>query len=226
VDSELGEIPEGWGVGVLDDYIKSTLGGDWGTDSITSENNVAVQCIRGADIAALNAGGMGKMPTRYIKTASYEKRKIHPGNIVLEISGGSPTQSTGRSTLVTEEILQRSNLPLITSNFCRAIQFGGIQQSLYISYLLKHLYANDEFLQYENGSTGIKNFAFTLFCSEHPIVLPMSAILVHFEAMVRNFHKRPAMVRAESDIIEDIRDSLLPKLISGEIRVPEAEHLL
>ena len=226
VDSELGEIPEGWEIGVLNDYIKSCLGGDWGSDCISSENNVAVRCVRGADIAALYTCSMAKMPIRYIKPSSYEKREIHTGDIVLEISGGSPTQSTGRSILITEELIHRSDLPLVTSNFCRSIQFRSIQQSLYASYILKHLYAKDEFLQYENGSTGIKNFAFTLFCSEHLMVLPASAILAFFETIVRNLQKRPAAIRAESDTIENIRDTLLPKLLSGEIRIPEAKFLI
>ena len=226
VDSELGEIPEGWEIGVLNDYIKSCLGGDWGSDCISSENNVAVRCVRGADIAALYTCSMAKMPIRYIKHSSYEKREIHAGDIVLEISGGSPTQSTGRSILITEELIHRSDLPLVTSNFCRSIQFRSIQQSLYASYILKHLYAKDEFLQYENGSTGIKNFAFTLFCSEHLMVLPTSAILAFFETIVRNLQKRPAAIRAESDTIENIRDTLLPKLLSGEIRIPEAKFLI
>lgn len=32
VDSELGLIPEGWGVGCYNDIISSTVSGDWGKD--------------------------------------------------------------------------------------------------------------------------------------------------------------------------------------------------
>ena len=56
--------------------------------------------------------------------------------------------------------------------------------------------------------------------------LPRSEILAHFEVMVRNFQKRPAVLRLESDIIENIRDTFLPKLISGEIRVPDIDPSL
>jgi hypothetical protein len=38
--------------------------------------------------------------------------------------------------------------------------------------------------------------------------------------------KQNEVAETENEHLESLRDTLLPKLISGEIRVPEAEHLI
>jgi type I restriction enzyme S subunit len=48
-DSEHGEAPRGWKIGVLDDLTEFVLGGDWGKDTATEETSELAFCIRGAD---------------------------------------------------------------------------------------------------------------------------------------------------------------------------------
>jgi type I restriction enzyme S subunit len=92
--------------------IPFVLGGDWGKDSPVEEFNQAVYCIRGADIPNLQNAELGKMPVRYLKSSSLKKRSLKSEDIVIEISGGSPTQSTGRPVLITEELLKQLSLLL------------------------------------------------------------------------------------------------------------------
>ena len=119
VDSELGEIPKGWETGVFDQLIDVVLGGDWGGDEQTAEKTESACCIRGADIPDLQIGGTGKMPVRFLKASSIEKRRLNDGDLVVEISGGSPTQSTGRPVLISQRLIGRLQMPLVCSNFCR-----------------------------------------------------------------------------------------------------------
>ncbi|MGA9644110.1 MAG: restriction endonuclease subunit S [Terriglobales bacterium] len=69
-DSDFGEIPKGWRVGVLDDLTEFVIGGDWGAEAATSEASELAFCIRGADIPELQRGGFGKMPKRFLKKSS------------------------------------------------------------------------------------------------------------------------------------------------------------
>ena len=85
-DSELGEIPAGWGVGVLDQYTDSVIGGDWGVAEPMEDRSEKTLCIRGADIPSLQVGGIGKMPARYVKSSSLKKRQLDDGDLVIEIS--------------------------------------------------------------------------------------------------------------------------------------------
>ena len=98
-ESAVGHIPHGWQVGVLDELTKFVIGGDWGATEPTDAETVSCYCIRGADIPSLQSGGVGKMPTRFLKPSSVEKRQLADGDLAIEISGGSPTQCTGRPVL-------------------------------------------------------------------------------------------------------------------------------
>jgi len=218
-DSELGEIPTGWSVAVLDQFVEHVLGGDWGGDELTAGKPVRVRCIRGADIPDLQRGGVGKMPSRYIKQSSASKRTLNDGDLVIEISGGSPTQSTGRPVLISSQLLGRLDAPLVCSNFCRMIRLKSQLTSEFIYLWLLTLYANDEFLKFENGTTGIKNFAFTLFSSTYGLVVPPPAAISIFAAQAKPLFLKLHANAAEIETLSRLRDTLLPRLISGEIRL-------
>ncbi len=225
-DSELGEIPKGWVIGVLDGLSATVLGGDWGVDDPSLEHTERTRCIRGADIPDLQAGGMGRMPVRYLKPSSLEKRRLSHGDLVIEISGGSPTQSTGRPVLVSDRLLQRVNAPLVCSNFCRLLRPKKAVYSKFVYLWLRSMYSADEFLQFENGTTGIKNFAFTLFSSNYKLCIPSDDVLAAFEDQVSPAFTRQQSAATEADTLAALRDTLLPKLISGVLRVPDAERIV
>ena len=223
-DSEIGEVPKGWATCTLDDYTQVVIGGDWGTSEPSATSESRCLCIRGADIPSLQNGGIGKLPLRYLKSSSLEKRRLAPWDLVIEISGGSPTQSTGRPVLVTQGLVERLRLPVIASNFCRIVKLKDAEQAPFVYFWLRHLYDADTFLQYENGTTGIKNFAYTLFAARHPLLSPDSRILEAFCLKVSPIIGFQQQMAREADSLASLRDTLLPKLLSGEIRVPEAEQ--
>lgn len=60
----------------------------------------------------------------------------------------------------------------------------------------------------------------------HEIVVPDRSLTVEFSKMVGPFLRRSRANEGESQTLAGIRDALLPKLISGEIRVKDAEKCL
>ncbi len=220
--STLGPIPKGWSQTVLHELINSVIGGDWGKDAPDDHFTEAVLCIRGADIPDLQTGGIGKMPTRYIKASSLRKRRMAPGDIAFEISGGSPTQSTGRAVLATEAFIMRMGMPVTCSNFCRLIRPTSNVSSLFLYQYLCWLYGNDDFLQYENGTTGIKNLSFTPFSSLHPFLRPPEPLMKAFDQTALSLFAKRDATGLESSRLAITRDALLPKLLAGEIDM--AEH--
>jgi restriction endonuclease S subunit len=133
------EIPKGWEVGKLNEVKSSTLGGDWGKDLAIDNYTKEVFCIRGTDIPASSIGQKGNIPTRYILDKNLINRKLDAFDIVTEISGGSPTQSTGRSVFISEEYLNYLNKPAICSNFCRVIKAKKHFEE-YLFCTIKYLY--------------------------------------------------------------------------------------
>lgn len=115
------EIPEGWEVSLIADWIFKDKNGDWGKDSLEGNYSEHVSCIRGADINGINGKGECNPPERYILEKNSEKQ-LNSHDLIVEISGGSPTQSTGRLAYLIDETLNRFENPLICSNFCKAIE--------------------------------------------------------------------------------------------------------
>lgn len=223
VDSELGQIPKGWQIGHFSDVITSTVCGDWGKDSPTGNYTEEVYCIRGADIPEVNAGNKGKMPLRYILPKNLKTKRLSAGDIVVEISGGSPTQSTGRSALISDALLSRYKREMICTNFCRAIT-PKKGYSFWASVLWKSFYSSSVFFQYENGTTGIKNLDLGGFIENEPIIIPPQEIAMTFEELGNGFVSTIFGNGLESEHLSMIRDTLLPKLMSGEVYLKETTY--
>ena len=56
--------------------------------------------------------------------------------------------------------------------------------------------------------------------------LPSKALVVSFTEVAANLMKRKEGIAAEISNLSTARNALLPKLISGEIRIPDAEKML
>ena len=155
----------------IKDVISEVKSGDWGKGSPTENYTTEVLCVRGADIPELCKGNVDKMPQRFIHNKKATSKILSANNLIIEISGGSPTQSTGRIALISDKILSRYSKPLICSNFCKAITATGIQPEYLFNYWL-YLYNKDAMFPYENGTTGIKNLDFNSFIQEQDISIP------------------------------------------------------
>src|SRR5690606_27689824 len=125
------EAKEEWEEGPFSKWIIETVGGEWGKESIEGEYNVAVNCIRGTDIADLNVGIPTKSPIRFVKEAKYKSIKPNEGDLIIEISGGTEKQSTGRICYINEQIKNLFNYPLVFSNFCRMIRVKKLEYSFF-----------------------------------------------------------------------------------------------
>lgn len=148
--------------GFFNDIIQTTLSGDWGQETPKGNYISEVYCIRGADIPDIKCGDKGKLPTRYILEKNLKNKKLSENDLVVEISGGSPTQSTGRICLITRALLDRLDKDVICTNFCRALK-PIPDYSFFIYLYWQYLYNNNTMFSYENGTTGIKNLNITDF---------------------------------------------------------------
>ena len=104
-------------------------------------------------------GNKGKMPTRYILPKNYSAKHLVDGDVVVEISGGSPTQSTGRIAAVSQSLLDRYDKGMVCTNFCKAMK-PKAGYSMFVYYYWQYLYDRKVFFSYENGTTGIKILIF------------------------------------------------------------------
>ena len=218
VESELGMIPEGWRVGTYSDIIKDTISGDWGKDSSAGIYNHKVACIRGCDFQDVKMGLRGKTPERFILEKNFQSKHFENKDVLVEISGGTATVSTGRVCPVSQLLINRYNGDVVCTNFCKLIRpIEGYSSYLYYSW--KYKYDRKVMFGYENGTSGIKNFSIKDFTTREPLVLPTLTALNEFEGMIEHIHTQIQNCGSESSKLAVIRDTLLPKLMSGEIKV-------
>ena len=207
-----------WSTGTFSELIKSTLNGDWGKEAPTGNNTEKVYCIRGADIPEVKAGNKGKMPTRYILPKNYVAKQLTAGDIVVEISGGSPTQSTGRCTAITQSLLDRYDSGMVCTNFCKALK-PKEGYSLFIYYYWQYMYGKGVFFSYENGTTGIKNLDFSGFIETETILIPPIDKIIAFDNYCNSIFSQIFANGKQNEHLAVLRDTLLPKLMSGELDV-------
>ena len=211
-----------WSTGTFSELIKSTLNGDWGKEAPTGNNTEKVYCIRGADIPEVKAGNKGKIPTRYILPKNFATKQLTAGDIVVEISGGSPTQSTGRCTAITQSLLDRYDSGMVCTNFCKAMK-PKEGYSLFIYYYWQYLYGKVVFFSYENVTTGIKNLDFSGFIETETILIPPVDKVIAFDDYCKTIFNQIFANGKQNEHLAVLRDTLLPKLMSGELDVSDID---
>ncbi len=197
--------------------IETTLGGDWGKEAPEGDFIKAVNCIRGTDIADLQTGLANRAPIRFVKEKKFETIQPLNGDLILEISGGTDEQSTGRTIYINDLNRRLFPNPIIFSNFCRLIRPKQIDFSYFLYLYLQYLYNQDEFFNLENGSSGIKNldYKYLLTSLEFPLPIDIN-IVIGFNTEVKLYFEKINRNKLQIQTLTKLRDTLLPKLINGE----------
>jgi type I restriction enzyme S subunit len=216
------EIPKGWEIKTFSEWINNDKSGDWGKEIKEGNYNQKVYCIRGADINGLNGTGELKSPERYILEKNLHKT-LEPADLIVEISGGSPVQSTGRLAFVTEETLKRFDAPIICSNFCKAVTLKNKKLLYNFVYHWKSIYDAGVLFGYEGKTSGIKNLLFDSFMSSHYTVFPNENIMEKFYEFIEPIQIKKQKNLKENQELVSLRDWLLPMLMNGQITISDTQ---
>lgn len=140
----------------LADIIDTFITGDWGEESPTQDTPNAAYCVRGADIVPITNHNFTDIPQRYVCDRTKETKLLAAGDLVIEKSGGSPTQSTGRIVYVSEDLIKAKG-NVVCSNFCTAFRVKAGWNPLYVYYFWQNVYNHGAFFNFEGKTSGIKN---------------------------------------------------------------------
>lgn len=212
------EIPEGWEVTVFNDWIQNTKTGDWGKEEVEGNYTERVYCVRGADINGLNGKGDIKAPERFILKNNLSK-KLEPNDFIIEISGGSPTQSTARIALLTKGSFERFNTNVVCSNFCKAVTLKDEKYVYNFQQEWQRLYDAGVFFGFEGKTSGIKNFLFESFMDSYQIVKPEKELVNRFNSFAKIIEKKRQSNLKQNQELAQLRDWLLPMLMNGQVTV-------
>ncbi len=212
------DIPFGWDVKKVSNIIKVQKSGDWGKEEPQGNYSEKVNVIRGADLNGLLGNQELNSPERYILKKNTNKI-LEPGDFIIEISGGSPTQSTGRIAYINTEVLEQFDNPVISSNFTRAISVTDPTLWGYFYFTWSSLYDSNVFFGYEGKTSGIKNLLFERFITENSLIIPDYNLLKVFENFTENILKKIQKNNQQSIKLSKIRNELLPMLMNNQVSI-------
>lgn len=217
------EIPEGWKVDSLSSQIEKDKSGDWGKEIIEGKYTEKVFCIRGADLNGLNGKGEVKAPARFILEKNSHK-VLEPYDLIVEISGGSPTQSTGRMAYITKDTLERFSAPIICSNFCKAVTLKNKTFLFNFAFEWNKAYNHGVLFGYEGKTSGIKNLLFESFVSAYFVAIPPVELAAKFHDFMQPLESKKQKNLLENKQLTELRDWLLPMLMNGQVTVSETKN--
>ena len=208
VDSELGEVPEGWGVKGLPeimDYQEGPGIRHWQyTNSAEGTRFINIRCIQDGDIL-LNTANRIETEEADGKYAHFHLKEW---DIVVSTSG-----TLGRSAIV-----RSSHLPLVLNT--SVIRFRPIGGHTSLSFLYGYLNSPIFLNELEMSASGSvqKNFG-PMHLRKIRTLCPSYGCLQCYDEIVGSLVRQVIAKRAENDALAAQRDALLPRLVSGEVGV-------
>ena len=189
------------------DIIDQFIAGDWGEETCSNETPCAVTCVRGADIIPISEYNFSAIPIRYITQQSYLKNRLQVGDIIIEKSGGSPTQSTGRVSFVSQELLDSVG-SVVCSNFCTAFRVKKGWNPLYVYYYFQFIYNLGLFFNFEGKTSGLKNLQLDAAFAAIPIDDVSESTQNKIVAVLQGLEKKIALNRQINQNLEAMAKQL------------------
>lgn len=167
----LGPLPKDWDAVKLEHVIEQISSGDWGKES-PDEGLLRFFILRGTDFVRAQHDIIEGVPMRYIRESRVTKLRLRPSDVLVEISGGSKAQPTGRILLVSEYLVDQTSGNVTFSNFVKRLLIKAMVLPGYFRWYWEHLYQIGRTRIYEKRTTGIRNFKLNDFLSSEHIALP------------------------------------------------------
>jgi len=202
VDSELGKIPEGWEVRKIKNTVEIISRGPALTYVRGERDGIPVlnqRCIRNGEIE-LEA-------IQYVKPVK-EIFYLRKWDILINSMGTGTLGRVSRNLSI--------DYPMIIHNCITFIRAHDPKIQMYLYYQLKN--HEKYFEQIATGSTGQTSLTIEMI-KELSVVLPSHFYLEQFFEKVEPMWEIVGRLKKENKILAALRDLLLPKLMSGEIRV-------
>jgi len=220
-DSELGKVPKGWRLTSLGKIAKVTLGGLWG-EEIPFEHCEKVVCLRGCDIEKLRTYGYTEAPQRYVKESQLPTRIMSPEDVLLAASGVGPS---GRSLWVSDKLIRDvyEGSPVVYSNFVKRLRTTSVFHAVYIDRVLYEMHKDNSIWDFIDG-TSVPNLDMNGLLQGLDVLLPPVKVLTAYFRLVKPVYEK--LYNQESRFLSRTRDALLPKLLSGKIRIKDAEKFV
>lgn len=182
--------------------------GEWGLGEPTVGHQLC-EVIRGTDFAGLHSAGI-ELPKRWIPDHIVDRKKLLPGDIVLETAGGTAKQSTGRSALLTNTFFEKhKDFPVLCASFSRHLRLDTRKfDSGFIYYLLQALHSAGYMAVYHLQHTGVARFQYTSFKKKTVLNIPDKHIQRRVSAALSAYDDLIESNRRRIELLEQMAEEL------------------
>jgi type I restriction enzyme, S subunit len=201
-------VPEGWDFRELGDFIQESIAGEWGNEAQGDKNDIPV--LRSTNFTNSGIIDYSKIVFRNIEEKKRIKKALKYGDILLEKSGGSPSQPVGRVVYFDKVI------PHLFSNFTQKLTPINECDKKYLFYKLYFEYQNGTVLKFQQQTTGIINFQLAEFLGFRTIFAPLpeqqkiATILSSVDDVIEK-------TRAQIDKLKDLKTGMMQELLTKGI---------
>ena len=209
VDSEIGKIPKGWEVSVVSDFGSVICGKTPSTQDPENFDGeypfITIPDMRGNILSLTTDRTVSKKGSLSLK-----------GKML-------PTGSICVSCIATSGLVSMTTANSFTNQQINSIVPHTEKDR---EYLVFSMMTFDELISSAgSGGSVFANLSTGRF-KELPILKPSEESVIIFSDIVRPLLKRIELAQREISTLSQLRDTLLPKLISGELRIPHPEKFL
>ena len=197
VDSELGMIPEGWKVGSPYEYAKVVYGAPYKSAKF-NDNGEGLPLIRIRDLKDCN-------PQFYTPEILPQTEYVNMGDIVAGMDAEFVPH------------IWKGNTGLLNQRVCKLMPQQTSISNLFVLYLMK---PELEFVQSYKTGTTVSHLG-KADIDKFVVVLPPLEVVEECSKILDSILQRIKNISAESRTLSTLRDTLLPRLMSGEIEIPE-----
>ncbi len=221
-ESELGEIPLGWSAAQLGDCSLEIESGKRPKGGINKSLTSGVPSVGAESIDSAGLFDYGK--TKYISeefASTASKGWVRELDVALYKDGGKPGEFRPRVAIYGNSFPFSRFMVNEHVFLLRSEELGQI--------FLYHLFGFDlvrEQIIHKGSSKGAQPGLNQQEVKSSLFVKPDQAILEIFSRQAEALTSKQFHVGKQNLLLKDLRDVLLPRLISGELRVPDAEKML
>ena len=210
-ESELGLIPKGWRIQAISDLTDIVGGSTPRTTELNYWQDGIHFWATPKDLSALS-----------VPLLLETERRITDAGLAQISSGLLPVGTVLLSSRAPIGYLAIAEIPVAINQGFIAMKPKKDISNLFVLFWTS--FAHDEILSRANGSTFLE-ISKTNF-RPIPLVVPSDNVMRTFDKMVRVFYERIVTNEHEIQNLSTLRDTILPKLIFGELRVPDAKKLV
>ncbi|MCK6436809.1 restriction endonuclease subunit S [Rivihabitans pingtungensis] len=210
-ESELGLVPKGWRISTVADLCSTITNG--GTPSRSKVELWEGGTIPWFKTGEFNDGFLLQSAERITRNAlATSAAKLLPENSVLMAIYAAPT--VGRLGVLTEP-----------STFNQACTGMVAKETVGVWFLFWTLYFGRDWFNSRANGAAQQNISKAIV-SAYRVVSPSDSVLLAFNEIATSIHHRIRRNSEQAQTLATLRDTLLPRLISGQLRLPEAEALI